>query len=349
MAVYYDEKQKTWYCKFRYKNWQGESKSTCKRGFPRKKDALAYETRYKEQAVNKPAILLADLVSEYLANFKVRNKESTYRIRQIILQRYVLPPLGNLQIDKISPLTIQQWQNDLQTRYDFSDGYLRNINSSFKTLLNYAVKFYNLPNNPFDKNESIGKSSKRVIFLENDEWKKLDDYLKENDFTCRVFANLMYWSGMRVGECLALTKDDIDFGNNTISINKSISLFDTVTTPKTKSSIRTISMPNFVMDMLRELLEKCYDKINYLNDIRNRQSVCNRFTYLGKKLNIPLSTHVFRHSHASFLINQNVPITAVAERLGHANPAITLKIYAHCFKEQDKHIVDKINAFVGQM
>lgn len=349
MAVYYDEKHKTWYCKFRYKDWQGNSKSTCKRGFARKKDALAYEMRYKEQATNKPFILLTDLIGEYLANFKVRNKESTYLMRKNIFQKYIIPPLGNVSIDKLTPLTIQQWQNNLQTSYSLSDGYLRVINSSFKTLLNYAVKFYNLSNNPFDKNESIGKTSRRVVFLETDEWKKIDDYLKENDFVYRVVANIMYWSGMRIGECVALTREDIDFTNNTISINKSVSTIGKLTTPKTKSSIRTISMPQFVMDMVKELFDRCYDKITYINDIHSRSTMCIQFIRIGKKLGIPLSTHVFRHSHASFLISQNVPITAVAKRLGHANPAITLKIYAHCFKEQDKQIVDKINAFVGQM
>lgn len=348
MATYYDEKQKTWYCKFRYKNWQGQSKSTCKRGFARKKDAIAYEMRYKEQAVNKPNITLADLVSEYLANFKIRNKESTYRTKKNILDKHIVPTLGNMQIDKITPLIIQKWQDNLQTSHTFSDGYLHTINACFKTVLNYAVKFYNLPINPFIRTEPIGKTSRRVVFLENDEWKKIDDYLKENDFVYRVIANIMYWSGMRIGECLALTRNDIDFTANTISISKSVSVLGKITTPKTKSSVRTISMPQFVMDMIKELFDKCYS-IEYLKDIHSRNGVCDRFIRIGKKLGIKLSSHVFRHSHASFLINQSVPITAIAKRLGHATPAITLKTYAHCFKEQDKQIVDKINAFVGQM
>ena len=64
MAVYFDEKQKTWYCKFRYTDWTGESKSTSKRGFKLKRDALQYEKEYKEKAKDRPQMKLKQLLKK---------------------------------------------------------------------------------------------------------------------------------------------------------------------------------------------------------------------------------------------------------------------------------------------
>ena len=77
MAVYFDEKQKTWYCKFRYTDWTGESKSTSKRGFKLKREAIAYEAEYKEKAKASPQMTLKQLADAFLEDYKANRKPTS--------------------------------------------------------------------------------------------------------------------------------------------------------------------------------------------------------------------------------------------------------------------------------
>lgn len=346
MSAYYDEKQKTWYCKFRYTDWQGNSKSTSKRGFRTKKEALRYEQEQKTKLKECPSISLESLSVEYLADYKIRYKPSSFLATEKNLRKYILPSLGKLPVKQLSPLVIRKWQNSL-TLKNLSDSLLYSINITLSSVLTYAVKFHGLPSNPMRKTGRQGKITKRIEFIELDEWKKLDSVIDNIYF--KTVLNLLYWTGMRIGELMGLTAKDIDTDSLTITINKQY-FYGEIIPPKTSQSIRTVTLPPFLLEVYKKYINSLLEIPTPLFAIYDRKTITKYLQKYCLRAGIkPISPHALRHSHATLLINQGVPINAIAERLGHT-PAMTLNIYAHCYKTQGKDIanaLEKIN--VGQM
>ena len=120
-------------------------------------------------------------------------------------------------ITDITPYVIKEWQNNLQT-LNISQSLIRSVNVSFSAMLNYGIKFFNLQHNPFTKTGKTGKIRKKVDFWELTEFQKADELFQTNIYD-RVIYNLLFWSGMRIGEVEGLTLSDIDFINNIISIS----------------------------------------------------------------------------------------------------------------------------------
>ena len=335
MAVYFDEKQRTWYCKFRYTDWTGESKSTSKRGFKLKRDAAQYEKEFKEQSRERPKMTVSQLADAYLADYKANRKATSYSLTEGNIRKYVIPKLGNVPIDEITPIMIKNWQNYLLT-LGKSQSSIKANNTSFNSMLNWAVKYYGLRSNPFKTTGITGKIRQRLEFLEEDEWKRLDGVI-EDKFDKALF-NLLFFSGMRIGEVRALTRDDIDFGTNTISISKTYNLASGISTPKTKNSTRKVVIPERACQQVRELFDSFYELPKYPFQFRMPRTVAVHLKSYCEKAGVPIITpHGFRHSHASMLIRKQVPINAVASRLGDT-VAEVLRTYSHCYKEQDSEI-----------
>mgnify|MGYP002626719733 CR=1 FL=1 len=352
MAAYYDEKQKTWYIKFRYTDWQGNSKSTSKRGFKTKKEALKYEQEAKESLKEAPKLSLKKFSEEYLQDYKNTNKRNSYVLTEKNIRKYILPYLADTQIDNITPIIIRKWQNEL-LQFNLSESTLCSINSTLNTMLNFAVKYYGLKSNPMKVTGKQGHYEKRLDFLELDEWKRLDECV--DDLYSKVVFNILFWSGIRIGELMGLTKADIDLKNNTIDINKQYNRQHEVTTLKTKGSNRIISIPSFVIELIKDFYKASkYHQEEYIFTCYSSFHINGHLTAYCHKAGIKaISPHALRHSHASFLINNGVPINAISKRLGHANPSMTLNIYSHCYKDKDSDIAAMIeNMFeknVGQM
>ena len=108
-----------------------------------------------------------------------------------------------------------------------------------------------------------------------------------------------------------------------------------VTTTKTESSNRILSIPSFVSDLLQEYYKATkYLSEKYIFSIHSsfRLNLCKK-KYCRNAGVREVSPHALRHFHASFLIRQGVPINAISKRLGHSSPSMTLNIYSHCYRE----------------
>jgi integrase len=143
----------------------------------------------------------------------------------------------------------------------------------------------------------------------------------------------LYASGCRIGEALALSRADIQ--GRSVRINKTLSIRTEsanwkITTPKNKYSVRTIDLPQSVVDELLDLPQAKFLFFAAENNPLHPNSVQNALKKYERVANVtPIRIHDFRHSHASFLLSSGIPITAVSKRLGHKNAQITLQIYAH--------------------
>ena len=135
--------------------------------------------------------------------------------------------------------------------------------------------------------------------------------------------------------------------------------------PKTQASIRDITLPDIVVGVLREhrrqqLEERMAQGLGKLPDnalvfpapdggYQKPSNFSTSWNYAVGSLRLPTVTwHGLRHTHASMLIDANVNIKTISSRLGHANPSVTLRVYAHIFKENDRAAADAINAAVAR-
>lgn len=343
MPTYKNNDNGTWYCKFNYTDWTGKRKQKLKRGFNLQREAKEWERIFLEQFAKNPDITFESLYLKYKGYIEPRIKESTYHSKFLSLDKHVLPFFKDRIISDIGPADIAAWQNEMLGK-GLSDTYLHNLNSALSSIFNYAVDYVGLPRNPCKK--LIGSNKTRQIdFWTPDEYKRFSDACRDDIEKFTIFETL-YYTGMRKGELMALTLNDIDFKGNKITINKTYyQAGDKTTTPKTHSSNRVIDIPEFLTEELREYVTHLYqpDPESRLF-IRGEKYLRLALNSTAEKSGIKrIRVHDIRHSHASLLIDMGANPVLIAARLGHESADITLKIYSHLFPTRQADIVQKIN------
>lgn len=344
MPTYKDEKTGTWYCKFYYTDWKGQKRQKLKRGFSRQKDAKEWERLFLDQFAKNPDITFETLYQKYKAYITPRTRESTAQTREKIIEKHILPFFRDRIISEITPADVAAWQNEILQK-GLSDTYMNRIDKRLKTIFKYAVDYCGLPKNPCGK--AIGSvKTKKLNFWTPAEYKEFIQIYRDNPLYFTLFE-LLYYTGMRKGEALALTLNDIDFDKNTVQVNKTfchVSGKDMTNPPKTDSGERVVDIPEFLTNELREYVTHLYkpDPEARLFPIQ-AYSVQRALARGIKQARItPIRVHDLRHSHASLLISLGASPVLVAERLGHSSADITLKTYSHLFPHEQRDIVSKI-------
>lgn len=358
MPAYKDEKTGKWYVQFYYETYTGERKKKLKRGFDRKTDALAYEYDFKNRKQGQPEMSFAALWEEYKEDLKNRIKESTWGTKIHIVDKRILPFFKDTPINEIDERMIRKWQNwilDLRkpNGESYSETYIKTISNQLSAILNHAVTYYKLPYNPVHRTGSIGqKHAEKMDFWTIEEFKQFITYFEDDPLYNLVF-NLLYYTGMRQGEMLALTLNDFDLEAQTLSINKNWGMRkgkNAITTTKTKSSNRVITFPEFMIDLINVYVESLY---NYEPDQMLFSSYTNKYQ-LGSNLkraakatNVKtITVHSLRHSHASLLIDMDVNIKAIQQRLGHKDIDTTLNTYSHLYPTKQHEVADMLNNII---
>ena len=258
MPTYKDQNTGTYYCKFYYTNWQGEKKQKLKRGFKLQREAKEWERLFLEQYAKNPDIAFESLYSKYKAYITPRIRESTASKRFFMLEKHVLPFFKNRIVSDIAPADIAAWQTEMLAK-NLSSTYLHSANTYLKAIFTYAVDYLGLSKNPCTK--PIGSTkSRKLNFWMPEEYAKFADACRDNIEYYTMFE-ILYYTGMRVGELLALTINDIDFKHNKISINKTFYRLtgkDTIQPPKTANSERVIDIPDFLTEELQDYVKRLY-------------------------------------------------------------------------------------------
>ena len=348
MSAYRDERNKTWFVQFRYTDWQGKSKSTTKRGFRTKRDALDYEYEFKKNSKEQIDITLNQISERFIEDIKTHTKPSNYIRVEGMLTKWILPFLGHLKLTELTPAALREWQNHMM-KTDLKPSSLKTIHRRCSALLNFAVKYYGLRLNPLKITGSMGRSERSKSFWELDEFNKFIRVVDNPKY--EICFSLLFYSGMRLGELLALEVGDFDFVQNIINISKSKMLINgEISTPKTIYSVRKIDMPAEIMQTVRryiDSLDKVPTPLFHMYNSALSVAIHKYAKVAGVK---EIRLHDLRHSHASFLIHNGVPITAISKRLGHRSPKITLEVYSHMYEESEEQIVDLLKSayFVRQ-
>lgn len=349
MPVYRDEKLKTWYVKFRYRDWQGKARYTTKRGFKTKRDALKYEFEFKTTSTERIDIKLAVLAEKYLADKKLRTKISNFKIIKYTLQKHFLESLGHLKISELSASVMKEWQNDLIVK-NLKYNTLIRIHTTVNSFLNYAIKYYGLKENPLKIVGGIGhvnKEARRINFWEYEEFEKFISNVK--NFKHKICFKILFFGGLRVGELLALDKRDFNFKENKISITKSkIQSTGEISTPKTIDSVREIDMPSEIMLEVKRYIRTLKIIPSPLFDTNHSSLLVSLKRCAGKAGIKIINVHDLRHSHVSHLIHLGAPITLISRRLGHKSPKITLDVYSHMYSESGKKITELLSKEINK-
>lgn len=354
MASY--EKSKSsglWSVRFRIIE-DGQEKNKRLSGYPKKSEAekayreyVAQDARKVRESKRYNDLLFKDVYETYYENAKKRLKESTLYDTESMARLYVLPTFGERKIVEIEPIEILQWQNGIDKSYK----YLCKIRGVMLAVFKFAEKYYKIPSPMKDVDSPVDQEdAKEMLFWTEGEFKKFISFIDDQKY--RTLFLFLYFSGCRIGEALALHKNDIDTKNYLVSISKSISKKGVPvwyeTTPKNKTSIRTISMPRQVIEMISQL-NSDGDYVFYGNRPLPFQSVRNQLIKYSGKAEVKLiRIHDIRHSHASLMLSHNVSIVAVSKRLGHKTVTQTLNTYAHLMPRDDSMIISLNNDVISR-
>ena len=352
MSVYKDTKNNTWKVYYRLTDWQGKVHQSTKRGFPTKREALAWEREQLHKVEADLNMTFESFIDTYTADMKNRLKENTWHTKEHIIRTKLLPYFAKRKMNSIQPKDIIAWQNEMIKCRDksgeaYSPVYLKTLHNQLSAIFNHAVKFYRLKDNPAAKVGNMGKAKAReMLFWTQEEYKKFSEEMMDKPLSFYAFE-MLYWCGIREGELLALTPVDFDFDKRTVSISKTFQHTggkDIITPPKTEKSNRTITMPRFLADEMQEYLKMQYDiglddrmfpvTKSYL--YREMQRGCQETGV--KRIRI----HDLRHSHLSLLIDQGFSAVAIADRVGHESIDITYN-YAHLFPSKQAEMADKLD------
>ena len=348
MPAYKDEKTGKWFAKFYYTNWQGIKKQKWKRGFATKKEALGFERDFLEKQSANPDMTFQNLYEIYMEDMAARLKQSTLLTKKAVLQTHILPFFGNKPINEIKASDVRRWQAKLMSSpNNYSQTYLKKINTELNCIINYAKRFYDLNTNPCGKAGTIGKAkAEEMDYWTYYEYIAFREGVKDKPLSYICFE-VLYWTGMREGELLALSPTDIDFDNKLISINRTYQRIggkDVFTSPKTRKSKRKIPIPDFLCQELSDYIQS-----RYMLDADERLFPVTK-SYLShemirgckntgvKKIRI----HDIRHSHASLLINQGCDALVLADWLGHEKVSTTLNTYSHLFPHKQQELVNNL-------
>lgn len=263
MPVYKNEKNGTWYAMVRYKDWTGQNKQKCQRGFATRREALEWEAQFKLQKAADIDMTLEAFYELYEQDVRPRLKENTWLTKQVIIEKKILPYLGKRKLSEITAKDVIDWQNEMMklkkpNGEPLSQCYLKTIHAELSALFNHAAKYYQLNINPARNAGCMGQEeNKEMSFWTKEEYLKFAEAIMDRPISYYAFE-ILYWCGIREGELLALTPADFDFDKAVLRINKSYQRIhgeDVVTTPKTKKSNRMIKMPKFLCEEMKDMME----------------------------------------------------------------------------------------------
>lgn len=334
----------------RYTDIYGNTKQYTSKGYDTKKEAELEEARFrikvKENKISASNITFKNLFLEYI---EYRRKDiKPQSLRKLENQYKIFAPLDNVKVNDFNLQTWKQLQLYLDQR-GYSVEYKNKVLGLLKRMIRYSNKFYNTNDymlNYIENYKRVNEMKKEMQFFTYDEFKKFISVVEEFDY--KTFYETLYYLGLRQGEATALTWKDIDFEKKEVSINKTLTTklkgqLYTISSPKTANSNRTLPIPLKLLKSYEKLLKEAKKK-KYFNEswfvfgnelpFRETTIQVKKNKYCKQAGVKQIRIHDFRHSCASFLINNGASIVLVSKYLGHSKISITLDTYTHLYKNE---------------
>ena len=302
----------------------------------------------------KDTMKFSELVEWYMTYYAKPNlKPQTWQGYQQKLNAYILPEFGVRKLKDFSPALLTEFYQSVSgiRKETLSEGSLKAIHKTLNSIFSCAVRQGFIEKNPCN-NAMVPKSknaSTKRYYMTPEETQLFLNLTAEPTQENVIYQILLH-TGMRVGECLALSWADVNFSTGFIHIKHNLIYSSgewTISTPKTASSSRTIAISDPVRELFSAQRNLHTERVRVLGGqvqhpemifisvtgkYVSRNCLSNNFRKLVKGTPIEFMTiHMLRHSNASILINAGVDIKIVSEHLGHAEIGTTADIYADIF------------------
>ena len=264
----------------------------------KKSEAVAREAELKAQykkgdLTQIKKISFSEFIDLWMKEYaKPKLEDKTFYEYKGLLDRRVIPSLGFIRLDKLTPMDILMFENDLRKEGSRIDGKKGNL--SEKTIRHYhfiineilesAVKWGYIVNNPAQKIDKPKVTKKDIEYLNLEQTQRFIQYLQCESIKHQAFIMLAIDTGCRRGELVALTWNDVDFDRNIINIDKAVSSVPknhSIKAPKTKSSVRKICVSANTMAILKTLKTKqISDKLRLGNKWQGTNDINNNRVFI---------------------------------------------------------------------
>lgn len=308
-------------------------------------------------------------LEQWLETHKTNVEPTTYDWYVLVCRKHIAPHLGRVQLQKLTPLAIQQfYASKLQEgRLDgkgktLSPNTVRHIHRVLHKALNAAVKLQLIPRNPCDAVEPPKPVKKEARYWTPEEAARFLEAIQEDRLYALFYVAL--GTGLRRGELLGLRWQDVDLNEGRLTVRQEIvrkSKGTLVKAPKTEKSRATISLSRGVVEVLKKhKARQAQERLLMGDQYHDSGLVFTTFEgkpldpsyisgdYFGKLIEKAkvrkINFHALRHTHATILASQGVPLKVVSERLRHSSVAITGDIYSHVFAQMDREAADSFDA-----
>ena len=343
----------------RYKDIYGNTKQYTSKGYNTKREAELEEAKFRikiqEKKTTFTSITFKDVYQEYIEyKSKLVKLQTLNKIKE--LSKY-LQPIMNIKVNDLDLATYNKF-NLYVDKEGYSVNHKNKILNLLKSLVNYSHKYYNTSDTilTFIENyKEVNPFKKEMQFFTYEEFLKFESVIDELDY--KTFFEVLYYLGLRQGEACSLTWSDIDFNKSEVSINKTITTklkgqLYTISSPKTKKSNRVLPIPKKLLESLKIMklnaMKKKYFKETWFvfgDELPFRETTIqvrkNKYCRLAGVKQIRI--HDFRHSCASFLIQNGASIVLVSKYLGHSKISITLDTYTHLYENELKKVSSLID------
>lgn len=323
--------------------------------------AIFYNDCLNNRVARASGIKFKDFISIWEEDYaKLRYKKSTYISNMRSLKRN-FDMFNEMRLNKIKTLHIRKWLIYLQKERGLSGKTIKNNYNLLRCVLKMAVMWEYIDSNPAKNVELPKVERKEAKYYSKKEVAKLIDVLNNTEdkyINYKVGILIALFGGLRKGEVLGLDEEDVDFDLCSIKIRQSRMIYGTggpyIDSPKTLSSVRSITLPKEIIEEIRTLLAYQQkqkrlrgdvwqeSKALLKNEVGNPlypQSLYRWFIKLQKENNLPrLSLHGLRHTHVSMLRDCGFGLEIVSKRVGHSEKKTTLNIYSHVFSQNDNLI-----------
>ena len=293
--------------------------------------------------------------------------DATRERYDVLLKKQIAPHIGSAPMQRLGTAEVQAWHSKMRDA-GLSAVTVRHAHAVLRKALGDAVRHGQLSRNVcgLDGQRAPRVPKKKPAIVKGKQLADVVDTLKAT--TIYPEAMLGLFCGLRAGEVLALTWSAVDLDRRVLRVRASVEEVAgqplKIKKPKTEDGERQVTIPDIVVDALRDHRRQQLELRMLLGQGRpdadallfpgpdggpgRRTALSIRWGKVAEAIGIPAVTyHNLRHSHASQLIAAKVDIVTISARLGHADPSITLRVYSHEFEESDEAAANAINAALG--
>ncbi len=301
-----------------------------------------------------------DWLNEWMENYIMpSSKQRTYTHYGELVKLHIIPHLGEYEMSDLSPIVLQRFvtellqSGNLNTGKGLSANSVNGIITVVQSSLKIAYTLGIVAEFSADKIKRPKSTEKKVECFSLAEQKKIEQYILKKSQDKLFGILLCLYTGLRIGELLALEWSDIDLAKAELTVNRTCHYgkdkngkFARITnTPKTLASARTLPLPKQIVPMLREVKKNSRSIYVISSGVKPISIRSYQKTFAGvlQKSEIPhRGFHSLRHTFATRALECGMDVKTLSEILGHKSPTVTLNRYVHSLMEHKKEMMNKV-------